>query len=432
MKALVIGGGIIGLSSAYYLQKDGWQVTLLEKGDLTDNCSFGNMGYISPSHFIPLAAPGMVEQGIFWMFDRKSPFYIRPQLRWDMLRWGLQFIRSSTPAHVERAARPMVDLLLLSKQLFREWAAEHEMEFGLTERGCLMYYQTDKYEKQELETARKAEQLGLQVELLGREQLQTIEPDLRPDVRGGVLFKDDAHVDPNALMQQLPGLLERKGVRILRNTTVTDFGRRDGEIRTVRYSTAGTAASGELEPDLVVLAAGAWSPKLAKLAGDSMLLMPGKGYSMTLERPVKKLHYPCILLEAKVALTPWPGRLRIGSTMEIGSINNRILLSRVQGILEAVPRFFPGIQDDPGFRELADMGQLRNQAREQVWFGFRPVSADGLPYIGFSRNNSNLLLATGHAMLGMSLGPATGKLVAELAGNKSTSVPAAAFDPNRF
>ena len=153
---------------------------------------------------------------------------------------------------------------------------------------------------------------------------------------------------------------------------------------------------------------------------------------MTLEKPGKKLHYPCILLEAKVALTPWPDRLRIGSTMEIGPINDRILFPRVQGILEAVPRFLPGYLDDPVFRELADLEKLKAQLRRKVWFGFRPVSADGLPYIGFARQNKNLIIATGHAMLGLSLGAGTGKLVAELAGGKPASVPVEAFDPNRY
>ncbi|MBK6932524.1 MAG: FAD-dependent oxidoreductase [Saprospirales bacterium] len=432
MHALVIGGGIIGLSTAYYLQEDGWEVTVVEKGDLSDNCSFGNMGYLSPSHFVPLAAPGMVEKGVLWMFNQKSPFYVRPLPSLDLIDWGLKFMRASNRAHANRSARPLVDLLLFSKRLFQGWAAGGELDFNLAERGCIMYYQTEKAEKEELENARKAEDLGLQVEVLGREQVQTIEPELKPDVRGGVLFKDDAHLYPNALMQQLPALLEKRGVRILRNSEVTGFERQNGRIGAVQYQQTGSTDCQALQPELVVLAAGSWSPRLARLAAESIPLMPGKGYSMTLEKPGKKLHYPCILLEAKVALTPWPDRLRIGSTMEIGPINDRILFPRVQGILEAVPRFLPGYLDDPVFRELADLEKLKAQLRRKVWFGFRPVSADGLPYIGFARQNKNLIIATGHAMLGLSLGAGTGKLVAELAGGKPASVPVEAFDPNRY
>ncbi|MFN0016562.1 MAG: NAD(P)/FAD-dependent oxidoreductase [Saprospiraceae bacterium] len=433
MQALVIGGGIIGLSTALYLQEDGWEVTVLEKGDLTDNCSFGNMGYLSPSHFVPLAAPGMIEQGFWWMFDEKSPFYVRPGLRWDLVDWGLKFIRASTRTHVERSARPLTDLLLLSKKLFQDWSDTGEMDFGLVERGCMMYFQTEKMEREELENARNAEQLGLRVEVLGREQVHTLEPELKPSVRGGVLFRDDAHLYPNALMQQLPVLLEKRGVRIVRNAEVVGFERQRGKVSAVRYQLNTSKSEIETEsPDLVVLAAGSWSPQLARMAGEYLPLMPGKGYSMTVENPAKRLNYPCILLEAKVALTPWPGRLRIGSTMEIGPINDRILFPRVQGILEAVPRYLPGYLDDPVFRQLADLENLRKNLREKVWFGFRPVSADGMPYIGFARKNANLIVATGHAMLGLSLAPGTGKLVAELAAGRATSVPAGAFDPCRY
>lgn len=432
MQALIIGGGIIGLSTAYYLREDGWEVTVLEQGDLTNNCSFGNMGYLSPSHFVPLAAPGMVGQGFWWTFNQKSPFYVRPSLRWELIDWGLKFVRASTRAHVQRSARPFVDILMLSKSLFREWARSGEMHFELTEQGCIMYYQTAKTEKEELENARVAGQLGLVAEVLDREQVQALEPDLRPDVRGGVWFKDDAHLYPNALMQQLPALLEKRGVSIIRNARVTGFERQNGKITQVRYTTPSNFELQTPNFELIVLAAGSWSPQLARLAGEYLPLMPGKGYSMTADNPAKKLRYPCILLEAKVALTPWQNRLRIGSTMEIGPIDDRILFPRVQGILEAVPRYLPGYLDDPAFRELADPERLKTRLREKVWFGFRPVSADGLPYIGFAKRNKNLMIATGHAMLGLSMGAGTGKLVSEMAGGKKTSIAVEAFDPGRY
>lgn len=433
MKATIIGGGIIGLSAAWYLHEAGWQVTVLERGDLRDNCSFGNMGYLSPSHFVPLAAPGMVEKGIAWMFNAKSPFYVRPSLSPALFRWGWRFMRSSSAAHVARSARPLVDLLLLSRDLFARWADAGDMDFQMERKGCIMFYKTSRTEHEELDNARMAEKLGLKVEVLDAEAARAIEPDLQPDVRGGVWFKDDAHLYPNALMQQLPALLEKRGVRIVRQAEVTGFEKKNGKITGIRYQSGqGAEQEGIAEQDLVVLAAGSWSPKIAGMAGESMLLMPGKGYSTTLDQPVKTLRHPCILLEAKVALTPWAGRLRIGSTMEIGAVNDRILFPRVKGLLEAVPRYLPGYQDDPQFRKLTDWADLNNKLREKVWFGFRPVSADGMPYIGFAKNTPNLIIATGHAMLGLSLGAGTGKVVAELASGQATSVPMEAFDPGRF
>lgn len=434
MQALILGGGIIGLSAAWYLNQDGWEVTVLDKGDLRDNCSWGNMGYLSPSHFVPLAAPGMVEQGLLWMFNPRSPFYVRPSLRPDFLRWGWRFMRSCTPAHVERSARPLLDLLLFSKKLFWEWQTSGELDFQLEQRGCVMFYQTAKKEKEELENARAAQALGLEVDILDRERSQMLEPELRPDVLGGVWFKGDAQIYPNALMAQLPALLEKRGVKFIRHAEVVGFEKNNGQITAVRYRDSRDRESSIIshQSSIVVLAAGAWSPRLARLAGERLLLMPGKGYSMTIDNPAKHLRHPCILVEAKVALTPWAGRLRIGSTMEIGPVNDHILFQRVQGILDATPRFLPGLHTDPAFRELAEEDLLKKHLREKVWFGFRPVSADGLPYIGFSKKTPNLLIATGHAMLGVSMATGTGKLVAELAAGRPASIAMEAFDPGRF
>ena len=431
MKATIIGGGIAGLSSAWFLAADGWEVTVLEKGDLLDNCSFGNMGYLSPSHFVPLAQPGVIGQGFWWMFSVKSPFYVRPSLRPDLLNWGWKFIRASTQGHVDRSARPLTELLLFSKHLTADWQHSGQMSFEYTEDGCIMYYQTAKKEQEELENARIAADLGLKTEVIDREQAQQIEPDMRPDVRGGVWFKDDAHLHPNSLMRQLPLLLEQRGVKIIRRAEVTGFSKAGKSIQSIRYRDE----KGDhtiSDSDVVVLAAGSWSPQIAGMAGEHLPLMPGKGYSMTIDTDRQRLRIPCILLEAKVAMTPWQTQLRIGSTMEIGPINDRILFPRVQGILEAVPKFLPGITDDPAFRQLADLEALKRDLREKVWFGFRPVSADGMPYIGFAKKTDNLLMATGHAMLGLSLGAGTGKLIAEMAGGKPTSLDMKAFDPRRY
>jgi D-amino-acid dehydrogenase len=432
-KSLIIGGGIVGLSTAYFLHQKGWDVTVLEKSDLTDNCSFGNMGYLSPSHIVPLAAPGMIEQGIFWMFDKKSPFYVRPALSWQMADWGLKFMRHCTQKHVNKSARPLLDLLLFSKDIFVDWAKTTDLQFDLQQKGCIMYYQTAKKEKEELAAARLAADNGMNVTILDKAAAQALEPDLPPKVIGGVHFKDDAHLDPSALMRQLPIWLEKKGVKIIRNAEVTGFHRSGRQITGVDYQKDN--ATHTEHADNVVLATGAWSPQVAKLAGEYISLMPGKGYSMTFSGLTKKLQYPCIFLEAKVALTPWGNRLRIGSTMEIGAINNQIMLPRAQGIIEAVPRFMPAYMDDPAFRALHHRITTATDSetlRDIVWFGFRPVSADGMPYIGFAPKTDNLIIATGHAMLGLSLGTGTGQLVAELANGEQPSLNMDAYKVDRL
>ncbi|MBN8679756.1 MAG: FAD-dependent oxidoreductase [Chitinophagales bacterium] len=452
MKATIIGGGIIGLSTAYYLQQEGWEVTILERGDLTDGCSFGNMGYLSPSHFAPLAQPGVVSQGIMWMFWQKSPFYVRPALSRNLLDWGLKFVRACTAENVARGARPMAELLLLSRDLTAAWQQSGEMQFEFTPTGCINYFQTAKYEKGELENVRMGHDLGLKIKVLSREECQAIEPELQPEVRGGAWYQDDAILYPNELMRQLANLLESRGVKILRNTEVVGVQKQQGKISALEYRrsepTSGPArfqkpyssetpmpGSGEqhtIQSDLFVLAAGSWSQPIAKMAGEYLPMMPGKGYSMTVDIEHQPLRHPCILLEAKVAITPWAKRLRIGSTMEIGAVNDRILAPRVQGILEAVPRFFPAYAQEPGFVKLADPDMLQKHLRERVWYGFRPLSTDGLPYIGFAPKTANLMIATGHAMLGLSMAAATGKLVSEMASGKSTSMDVQAFGLGRL
>ncbi len=435
MKAIIIGGGIIGLSTAYYLQEEGWDLTILERGDGSDGCSFGNMGYLSPSHFAPLAQPGVISQGILWMFKQKSPFYVRPALSWALADWGMKFVRACNAGHVARSARPMAELLLLSRDLSAQWEQSGEMHFEYAQKGCINYFQTAKYEKGELDNVRMGRELGLQIEVLDRAQCQAMEPELPPDVRGGAWYKDDAMLYPNELMRQLSGLLEKRGAKIIYNAEVVDIQKDNGKVSTVEYrsqSEGMTSSHALTSPDLVVLAAGSWSQPLAKMVGEYLPMMPGKGYSMTVDVPHQSLRYPCILLEAKVAITPWANRLRIGSTMEIGAMNDRILFPRVQGILEAVPRFFPGYADDPAFRELADLENLKRNMQEKIWYGYRPLSPDGLPYIGFAKKTKNLMIASGHAMLGLSMAAGTGKLVAEMAGGKGTSIGVGAFGVGRY
>lgn len=431
MKATIIGGGIIGLSTALYLNREGWDVNILEKDKLLDNCSFGNMGYLSPSHFATLAQPGLLNQGILWMFDKKSPFYIRPEWSGRLLDWGLKFAKSCTAGHVQRSARPMLDLILLSKKLTSDWQKSGDLQFEYAEKGCIIYYQTEKYEKSELENVRMGRDLGLNIAILSPEAAQALEPDLKPKIRGGVWYKDDAFLHPNSLMVQLQALVEKQGVRIIKQAKVTGFQRNNGKVTALRYRPDGGLEDHEVSSDLVVLAAGAWSGELARMAGEHLPLMPGKGYSMTIDVAKQLLRFPCILSEAKVAISPWERQLRIGSTMEIGAINDKILYPRVQGILEAVPKYFPSYATDPAFQKLADEATLKAHLREKVWYGFRPLSADGLPYIGFAKHSKNLIIASGHAMLGISMAAATGKLVAELANGKATSIDIKAFDPGR-
>lgn len=411
-KAIVIGAGIIGLSTAYYLQQSGWEVTILEKGDLTDNCSFGNAGMIVPSHFVPLAAPGMIEKGIRWMFDSKSPFYVRPGLNLDLIGWGLKFMKSANREKATRAAVPLRDISLLSKALYAE-ITQNIGDFGLTNNGILMLYKTDKVGEEELHVAEQARNLGLDVASLSAAEAQQLQPNLKLDVLGGIHYRCDAHLNPNLLIAQLQQYLLAKGVKLIKNAEVTKIISDQGKISSL-------IAGGEhYSANHYVLAGGSWSPAIAKRAGFNIPLMPGKGYSFLVEDTAKNMHISALLCEAKVSVTPMAGRIRFGGTMEIDAINTRINLNRVKGIVESIPKYLPDFH--PKLPDTSD-----------IWFGFRPCSPDGLPYIGNSKSLHNLTVATGHGMMGISLGPATGKLVAELINGTSMSMDILPFSANRY
>ena len=413
MKALVIGGGIIGLSSAHYLKKNGFEVTVLDKTNLADSCSYGNLGMIVPSHFIPLAAPGMISQGIRWMFNSRSPFYVKPSLSPSLISWGLKFIKSATTKHLEDSALPLLKLSLYSKKLYEELVHEPDFDFGMEAKGILMYYKSQKVGDEEVHLAEKARQMGLDVEALSKDQVQKLEPHVELDILGAVHYRSDSHLSPHKLIPQLIGSLRASGVQIHGEEPVEKMVTEAGAIKKV------VTSKGEYRADVVVLAGGSWLPQLAKMAGVNVPLMPGKGYSFNYDKPQQRLNIPAILCEARVAITPMHGSMRYGGTMEIAPVNSKINMNRVEGIVESVPKYFSNIQLD--MPKPAD-----------VWYGFRPCSPDGLPYIGYSNKVNNLIIAGGHAMMGLSLGPATGKVVADLAGGKNLEVDVKAFDANRF
>lgn len=412
-KAVIIGGGIMGLASAYYLLKSGWKVTLIDKGDLSDNCSHGNAGMIVPSHFIPLAAPGMVSKGIKWMFNSRSPFYVKPSLDFSLISWGLKFMKSATQASVERAAPYLRDYHLLSKQLYEDLAKEEGFNFGLENKGILMLYKTDKAGEEEIHVGKDAQKLGLDVEMLTKEQVQALEPGVKLDVMGAVHYHCDAHLYPYALVSQLLQYIKEQGAEVITNSEVTGYGIQAGEIKSVETS------NGTISGDLVIMTGGSWLPQLSKLAGLSIPVMPGKGYSFMEPNSAHPIVHPALLIEARVAVTPMNGQVRFGGTMELAALNNKINMNRVEGIVNSIPQYYPELQ--------VEVPQI-----DKIWYGFRPCSPDGLPYLGYSKKLKNLIVAGGHGMMGISLGPATGKMVAELADRTALSANIKLYDPERY
>ncbi|MCF0072121.1 FAD-binding oxidoreductase [Dyadobacter sp. CY261] len=411
--AVIIGGGITGLASAYYMLKSGWKVTLLDKGDLFDNCSIGNAGMIVPSHFIPLAAPGMISKGIKWMFNSRSPFYVKPSLDFSLISWGLKFMKAATEANVERAAPHLRDYHLLSKALYEDLVKDEKLDFGLEEKGILMLYKSDKTGEEEIHVGKQGQQLGLDIDMLSREEVQALEPGIKLDVAGAVHYRCDAHLYPTALVNGLVKSIKTLGGEIIQQTEVTGFDIRGGEIKAV--NTASQTYSG----DIVVMTGGSWLPQLSRLAGLSIPVMPGKGYSFMEPNSKHPIVHPALLLEARVAVTPMNGQVRFGGTMELAPLNNQINMNRVEGIVNSIPNYYPELN-------------VAVPQKDRIWYGFRPCSPDGLPYMGYSKKLSNLIVAGGHGMMGISLGPATGKIVAEMADRHVPSVNVLLYDPERY
>ncbi|NBV23376.1 MAG: FAD-dependent oxidoreductase [Proteobacteria bacterium] len=440
LNILIIGSGVIGLSTAYYCAQRGHRVTVLERvPESRDGCSFGNAGMIVPSHFIPLAAPGMVALGLKWMWNPESPFYIKPRLDIDLLDWGFKFWQAATAQRVERAAPLLRDLSFASRACFEELAhgapvsdpalnadkpgnAGSETgaprgggigDFGLTTRGLLMLCKTQHGLDDEAKFAERANALGVPAQVLDAKQAAALDPSVTMDVAGAVLFPKDAHLTPGRFMAALKAQCDAAGVRFKWNTEATGFALQSTRLTSVRTT------RGDFVADEVVLAGGSWSPLLARELGLSLPMQAGKGYSLTLPKPPQLPQLCSIFTEARLAVTPMGSSLRIGGTMEIAGLNEDINPVRVRGIIKSVPKYFPQFNASH-FEGI------------QPWRGLRPCSPDGLPYVGRTAKFTNLSFATGHAMMGLSLGPITGKLMAQILSGEAPQFDLSLLSPDRY
>jgi D-amino-acid dehydrogenase len=409
----IIGGGINGLFSAYYLQKEGCQVSVVEKGSFDDGCSFGNAGMIVPSHIIPLAQPGMIAKGLRWMLSSSSPFYIKPRLDYALIRWGYLFWKHSTAAHVQYSIPVLRDISLLSKSLFQDLNHEDEIPFGWKEQGLAMLFKNASAEAEMKEEAHIAHAAGIEAHFLSGLEMQTLEPDIKVTVRGAVYYPGDAQINPNLLIKNLVQYLRNKSVTFYENEAIVDFEVNNGQITAVQTQ------NHRLNADEVIVTAGAWSPMIADKLGISLPLQGGKGYSFMVNNPVQKVKVPAIMLEARATATQMSEQLRFAGTMEITGTDMSVNPNRVRGIVQAINNYYPDIE-------------VNMPETQSVWRGLRPCSPDGLPYIGRIKHFKNLTLATGHGMMGISLGPATGKLVSEIITNQKTTMDIQAFEPLRF
>ena len=410
-KVIIIGGGVIGLCSAYYLVKEGHQVIVIDQTSMDHGASYVNAGYLTPSHFIPLAAPGVMKQGLRSMFDPASPLFIKPRFNRSFLEWAWAFNRSCSASNVAQSIKIIKDINLWSTDLFSEIRSSEGFTFQLENKGLLILCLTEKMLEEELRLSQIASEEGLDVNQLSTSEINIMEPNVALNAIGAVHYQCDWHMTPHEFMKEMYDWLKMKNVIFYKNEQVVDIQASDGGIKKIITS------NDSFIGDEFVLAAGSWSNLLSRKLGIRILLEAGKGYRINVDKHTG-ITIPTVLAEAKVAVTPMNGFTRFAGTMEIAGVNHKINRVRVDAIAEAAHRYYPDIS-------------ISNDEKENAACGLRAISPDGKPYIGKSSKCNNLIIATGHAMMGWSMAPATGKLVAEIISEEKPSFDIDPFSPDR-
>ena len=408
---LIIGGGVIGVSAAYVLAKSGVDVTLIEKGEISSGATYGNAGYIVPCHSNPIPAPGVLTQGLKWLLDPESPFYIKPSLSPDLLRWIWEFQKSCSPQAYWRAIPIIRDMQRESQSLFREWIGAEGIDAHFRENGGITIYKDAKAFDEVCKEAEILRDYDIHFDILDTQALQKQEPLIRDVVVGGISCDTDSYIDPALFTRALSEKAQKHGARILTDTSVLGFQQANAEITQVKTT------QGSVNAEQVLLAAGAWSTPIARELDVDILMQPAKGYSVTLKNPSALPGRYLFLGKSKVAVTPMGTSLRYAGTLELDGYDLSINHRRLSALRKAGNLY---------------LHKIDGEETPEIWAGLRPVSPDGLPYIGRSARVKNLVIATGHAMLGVAMGPFTGQLAAEVLNRQTPGFDLSPFSVERF
>jgi D-amino-acid dehydrogenase len=404
--AVVVGGGAIGLSCARSLTRSGFDVTVVDRDRLGAGCSSANCGLIVPSHSLPVPGPGVIREGLGYLARRDSPFAIRPSIR--LAPWLLAFWRACDADTYRLGSEHLVALSRAGLDRFEELA--RELEFGFRRGPLLHAYRSEDGLARSNAELRELDSLGITARGLSRDELLSMEPALSPSFLGGIAIEDQGWADPHAFLRALAKDQERRG-RILEGTPVRRIAARNGQASAVE-TTGGT-----IEADVIVLTAGAWTASLTEPLGLRIPIQPAAGYSCTITAPSNGPNVPVVLPERRVVLTPLPGRLRFGGTLELSGFRTAIDRARYGAVVRA---------------GLGALSASVPRSAEEPWFGLRPLTSDGLPVIGWVPRIDGVLIAAGHGMLGFTQAPITGDLVADLATGRRPSLSIDPFRPERF
>jgi D-amino-acid dehydrogenase len=411
-RVLVIGGGVIGTACAYYLMRAGRQVTLIDRGLIGRGSSHGNCGLVCPSHILPMAEPGMVAVGLKSLLQANSPFKIKPRLDSALWSWLLHFAGRCNERDMIAGGRAIQPLLDSSLELYRELIERESLDCEFESNGLLFAYRSPQKMDAFAATDRlMGEVFHCPARRYDAERVLELEPALRPGLAGGWYYHDDAQLRPDKLMSTWRAVLEAGGVTIRENCGFEGFGTANGRVVAAR------TGQGEIIADEFIIAAGAWTPLLNDQLGIRVPIQPGKGYSVTMARPATCPKIPLIFPETRVAVTPFQAGYRLGSTMEFAGYDDSIPPERIRLLKDGVFNYLHEPYCEPVFEE---------------WFGWRPMTYDSVPIIDRSPKYANVLIAAGHNMLGLSMAPATGKLVAEMVGDTAPHLDMAPYRVSRF
>ncbi|MDG3006360.1 NAD(P)/FAD-dependent oxidoreductase [Paludisphaera mucosa] len=411
-RVVVIGGGVVGTSCAYYLNRAGWDVTVIDRGAIGGGSSAGNCGFVCPSHVLPLTEPGMVAKGLASLFRPNSAFKIKPRLDPALWSWLLHFARRCNERDMLEAARGIQPILDASLALYQQLIRDEGLDCEWRERGLFFVYKDRKAFEAYAPTD---ELLGgafhCRAERHDGDAVLDVEPALKPGLAGGWHYREDAHLRPDKLMRAWRSNVEASGGSFRENCAFEGFERRNGS------ATAVKTVQGPIQADAFVLAAGAWTPRLNDDLGCKIPIQPGKGYSLTMPRPSICPSVPMIFPETRVAVTPFDAGYRLGSTMEFAGYDETIAPARLQLLRDGAAPFLQEPEAEP---------------IQQTWFGWRPMTYDGLPIIDRAPALGNVMIAAGHNMLGLSMATGTGKLVAELLDGEPPSLDPRPYRATRF
>jgi D-amino-acid dehydrogenase len=399
---LIVGGGLIGMASAWYLARDGWRITVIDRGRIGGACSFGNCGLVCPSHVLPLTEPAALRGALKALVTPDGPFRIKPRFDPALWKWLARFALRCNTVDMLDAARAIQPLLISSMMEYEQLIGQEGLQCEWQKKGLLFAYAStgalDSYDETNRILAEAFDEPATKLDAAGACQL---EPALKKSVAGAWYYEHDAHLRPDRLVQSWRTRLEEQGVQFVEECELLDLRGAAGSSGAAGAAVSAQTSRGDLSADRFLIATGAWTTRFGQLIGHVVPIEPGKGYSLTLSLPQGAPRIPLIFPEHRVAVTPLESGLRLGSIMEFAGYDESVRPERLQ-LLRS------------GAAPYLDLPETLGEPIMEPWFGWRPMTYDSLPIIDRAPRWENVWVAAGHNMLGLSMAPATGRLVSEL------------------